>query len=173
MLCEKCKVNEATNHYKRIINGQKEEHFLCSQCASELGYDNFFDGAALNFESLLGKFLGTSSAVDNELVGVQRCEQCGSTYNDIIATGRVGCGHCYDKFYDRLIGSIENLHGKAFHNGKHAKKAYIKIKDEISEKEKLERALKNAVEKQNFELAAQLRDKIRALDNAQQNGEKE
>lgn len=168
MLCQHCKAKEATNHYKKIINGQKEEAYLCADCAHELGYDRMMEEIGLSmgmgFGSMLGNFLSATSSVNTALAGVERCRRCGSSFNDIVSWGMVGCGDCYDQFHDRLMPSIENLHGHAAHGGKVAKQATIRVKDELSEKEKLERAMQAAVERQDFELAAQLRDKIHALD---------
>ncbi len=37
MRCEHCNEREATTHIKKIINGNKTELHLCSECAAELG----------------------------------------------------------------------------------------------------------------------------------------
>lgn len=168
MLCQHCNEKEATNHYKRVINGHKEEAYLCAGCAHALGYDRMMEEMSLGFGmglgSMLGNFLSATSSVNKALAGVERCPQCGASFNDIVSWGMVGCGDCYNQFRDRLMPSIENLHGHAVHNGKAAKQATIKVKEELSEKEKLERAMNAAVERQDFELAAELRDKIHALE---------
>ena len=56
MLCQNCGKNEATTHLKRIINGEKAETHLCSQCASALGYGSIFSGFGLNLGDLLVDF---------------------------------------------------------------------------------------------------------------------
>lgn len=171
MLCQHCNVKEATTHYTKMINGQKEETYLCAGCAHDLGYDRLMEemtlGLGMGFGSMLGNFLSATSSVNTALAGVERCTGCGSSFNDIVSWGMVGCSECYNQFRDRLMPSIENLHGHAHHNGKVAKQATIKVKEDLSEKEKLERAMKAAIERQDFELAAQLRDKLRALDTPQ------
>ena len=35
MLCEICGENEATFHYSEVVNGNKTEHHLCSECAAK------------------------------------------------------------------------------------------------------------------------------------------
>lgn len=164
MLCQHCKEREANNHYKSIINGKKEEGYFCDECAKQLGLEHLINPISLTFGSILGNFLGASSSVPTSLAGVQRCPQCGSSYNEIVSSGQVGCANCYDMFREFLIPSIENIHGKAVHNGKVAKDATINVKVELSESEKLKKALANAIEKQDFELAAILRDKIKTLE---------
>lgn len=163
MLCQHCNERESTTHYKKIVNGIREEAYFCTTCAHRLGYDHLAAELGLGFGTILGNFLGASSSVSTSMAGVERCPQCGSSYNDVVSLGMVGCEQCYQMFYDKLIPSIENLHGRAVHRGKVAQQAYIKVKEAFTEQEKLERGLKAAIEKQDFELAAQLRDKLKAL----------
>ena len=82
-----------------------------------------------------------------------RCSGCGSTFQDIAATGRAGCAKCYDTFYDQLLPSLQRLHGKTRHAGKLPASAGIEAK-----------SLSLAIEKQEFEKAAALRDEIKALE---------
>ena len=42
MLCQNCGKNPATTHIKTIVNGKLTEYDLCSECAREMGYNNFF-----------------------------------------------------------------------------------------------------------------------------------
>ena len=47
MLCEICGENEATFHYSEVVNGNKTEHHLCSECAAKTDisyYTNLLDG---------------------------------------------------------------------------------------------------------------------------------
>ena len=106
----------------------------------------------------------------------KHCPNCGITFSQITKSGRVGCAKCYDVFYDRLIPSIKRIHGNSFHTGKRLRKPQLKsgenhtINAEVSQKSELERLsseLQNAVKNQEFEKAAQLRDKINALKSEQ------
>lgn len=172
MLCQHCNQNEATTHIKKNINGKREEMHLCSDCARELGVmEEFRVPSVTDFfgESFLGNFLGTGVAAMNSLAGVERCSTCGSSFNDIVKGGHIGCSDCYDKFADRLEPSIRKIHGKTKHIGK-----FISY-DESNEPEKAERKkatdeleqlneqLQKAISEQRFEDAAVLRDKIKAL----------
>lgn len=68
---------------------------------------------------MLGSFFNeaTVGALSN---GIVRCEKCGSTFNDIVRSGRMGCGDCYSTFYDKLLPSFERIHGRTHHEGKKA-----------------------------------------------------
>ncbi len=174
MICEHCKEREATTHIKQNINGNKTEMFLCSECAEKLGMNEMFEPITLG--SFFGNFLSASTSAFNSLAGVDRCSYCGSSFNDIIDSGKVGCAHCYDRFYDRLAPSIEKLHGKTRHVGKSVTYTEDESKEKTKEEKKpinkideLKAELKQAIKEQRFEDAAVLRDKIRDLTSGENN----
>lgn len=149
---------------KRIVDGEMEEYYLCGHCARELGYENALDSLGLNLGSFLGNFLGASSSYPTGLAGVERCERCGSSFSDIVSSGRVGCAHCYEKFYEKLMPSIQNIHGKTKHAGKISHACGNKAQ-KARELASLKAKMKTAIQTQNFEQAAQLRDQIKALES--------
>lgn len=175
MLCQHCNQNEATAHIKKNINGQKEEMHLCSKCAKELGIMDEFKMPSMNDlfgDSFLGNFLGAGVAAMNSLAGVDRCETCGSSFNDIVKGGHIGCSDCYEKFADRLEPSIRKIHGKSKHIGKFVtydeqpqpiKKQKEKAVNKPNQIDVLNQQLENAVKEQRFEDAAIIRDKIKDL----------
>lgn len=173
MRCQHCNKKEATTYIKQNINGKVTEMHLCSECAHELHADEMFE--PFDMGSFFGNFLGAGAAALNSLAGVDRCSYCNSSFNDIVSNGKVGCAHCYDKFYDGLRPSLERIHGKAHHIGKNISYFDDNEKENssaasISEIEKLKEELKEAVKVQNFEQAAILRDKIKELEEGKQNG---
>lgn len=172
MLCQHCNQNEATTHIKKNINGKREEMHLCSDCARELGVmEEFRVPSVTDFfgESFLGNFLGAGVAAMNSLAGVERCSTCGSSFNDIVKGGHIGCSDCFDKFADRLEPSIRKIHGKTKHIGKFIsydesnEPEKAESKKETDELEQLNEQLQKAISEQRFEDAAVLRDKIKAL----------
>lgn len=175
MKCQKCQNREATTHIKRVINGEFEEYNLCSECASEMGYGNLFHGFtssfADDFNSLFGSFFENALPARTQAT---RCETCGSSYTDIQRTGMMGCADCYKLFEKDILPTIRKIHGNTTHCGKNsaafkaerAKKVVEKAPDEEpqSELEKLKEELNTAVENQEFEKAAELRDKIKTME---------
>lgn len=162
MKCTHCHEREANTHIKRNINGKKEEMHLCEECAKELGVLDEFSFEPFSMDSFFGNLLGAGAAAVNSLTGVDRCTYCGTSFNDIVKSGRVGCAHCYDRFENKLAPSIEKLHGSAKHIGKNV--SYTEeTEEEISEIDKLKADLKTAIQEQRFEDAAVLRDKIKEL----------
>lgn len=171
MLCQNCSKAQATTHIKRIINGETTEQHLCAACAKRLGLDGFFDDFSLSIPNIFAGFFGDTAPL---LSGRQseRCVSCDSSFEEIVRTGMVGCADCYKTFYDRLLPSIQRIHGRARHAGKQPAPAVLtgqeaaKQPQTPTKEEKiaaLEQQMQQAVESQNFEQAAVLRDNIKAL----------
>ncbi len=181
MLCQSCKNKQANTHIKTIVNGELTEMNLCSECAAKMGYGNVFD-SFFDIGSLMSGFMGEPSTT--ALAPERKCPNCGITFAQISKGGRVGCAKCYDVFYDRLLPSIKRIHGNTVHTGKKLRKPQLQSgietsaavhidheKEKPSELQTLEAKLKTAVSNQEFEQAAQLRDRIKELKS--QKGENE
>ena len=162
MLCQRCGKNPATTHIRTSINGVQQEAMLCSECAAKeewSGLSSLFTGGLLG--SLLKNDLSGTTAA-----GAVRCTRCGISFEEIARSGKVGCADCYKQFRDKLTPTVERLHGKADHVGKTPRRQ--PVQKQKSQLEQLKEQLANAVEAQEFELAAQLRDRIREMEgNAQ------
>ena len=100
MLCQNCGKNEATTHIKQVINGDTAERHLCSDCAEHLGYGDAFSGFGFDVAGLFGNFFGDAVHSLGAPRKVVRCPKCGSSFNDIVREGRVGCAECYKVFYN-------------------------------------------------------------------------
>ncbi|MBQ7217935.1 MAG: UvrB/UvrC motif-containing protein [Ruminococcus sp.] len=166
MLCQHCQKNEATTHVKTMINGDYAEYRLCAECAHELGYDNMFPDFTTDFGGLLGSFLSAALPARS---GATHCKLCGSTMNDIKKTGKVGCSECYETFFSELMPTIRSIHGNTDHIGKRPVIEYEKVDDDVKKEQgesldDLKAQLKQAIEDENFERAAELRDKIKEME---------
>lgn len=182
MLCDNCGKREANVKYSESINGIKKEMNLCEECAKSLGITNQFSfNMPLDFPNFFGSFLEDFS--DQEFMPLfeetknARCDNCGTTFNDIVNTGRLGCANCYEVFGDKLDAILKRLQGSSRHVGR-LEESYNKNinKDEINEKvedkkddrnankiEKLQEELKIAIKDERYEDAAKIRDEIKKL----------
>ncbi|MGN1080696.1 MAG: UvrB/UvrC motif-containing protein [Acutalibacteraceae bacterium] len=165
MKCQNCN-NEATTHIKQNINGKITELHLCGECAAKMGYDTVsgFEnlGAFMNpFELISSVFAPGKAGLGTGKV--KRCSGCGISFDEIAKTGRAGCPKCYEEFYSELMPSIRKIHGNAKHMGRLPKEAGSEAKAERTVAE-LKEKLAKAVEEQNFEEAARLRDEIKGLE---------
>lgn len=169
MKCQKCNINEATTHFTKIVNGKKTEYFLCSNCAEQnQEIENLKWGVDNDFSNFLSGFFGNSLSPHQEFLSSaeQICKTCRMTFDEFLKTGRLGCTDCYDTFSSRLLKPLKQIHGASTHTGKIPERMESELK--ITRKiEKLETELSQAVAEQNFEKAAELRDKIKDMrDNA-------
>lgn len=173
MLCDKCKKNEAKIYYTEIINGEKKEQHLCEECATE--YTSFQMGTPfMNQELTLGSLLSTilgnyynNNPHEQEQTEKEpHCDGCGMSYSEFMKEGRFGCEKCYDSFQKILEKSIKSIQGSDTHTGKKPKGFETKTEKlvkELPEIDKLSIRLQDAIEKEEFEEAAKLRDRIKLL----------
>jgi len=159
MLCQNCNRNDATTHLKRIINGEAAEIHLCPSCARSLGVSDGFPVFLPAFGMLGNLFSGSSRRAASSAI---RCETCGFTFDDIVRTGKPGCPGCYRTFGDKLAPTIRKIHGRATYTGKVPGGAGEETRRQ-HRLDVLRDELNKAIDEQNFELAAQLRDEIRSI----------
>lgn len=166
MLCEKCGKNEATVMYKESINGKKSSYALCSECASQMGvFENakkFASDPFENMNSLFGTLFGLSPYKNHSTVEEKKCGLCGATFRELAADGMVGCPNCYREFSDELSTTIAKIHGSSHHTGS-APSEFAANREKKREIANTEKALKEAIAAEEYEKAAQLRDKLREL----------
>ncbi len=155
MLCQHCNKNEANMHMKRIINGRAAEVHLCSDCARSLGYGEAFSGFGLGFADFLGDFL----LKGEHSLNAAHCPLCNKSFEEIAKDGKMGCAECYTAFYDKLLPSLQRVHGKGTHRGK----TPSDFKKNSNKLEALKEQLEIAVRDQNFEAAVKIRDEINAI----------
>ncbi|MFL5507459.1 MAG: UvrB/UvrC motif-containing protein [Gemmatimonadales bacterium] len=168
MTCDECREREAVVHLTQIVNEQVNTIHLCEKCAAERGVES----PALLTKTPLGTFLAAmgkpgSGEPGTALVGT--CPACGFTLADFREAGRLGCAECYVAFGGQLRDLIRRLHGSTLHVGERyggmrgGSAAAVPAPDAGNDTELRER-LRKAVDDENFELAAELRDRLRTLE---------
>ncbi len=172
MLCEKCKKRTATVFYNENINGKARSYSLCGECAAKLRekgdlqditsmIGSFADPFSGFHEDLFGGFFGMP--VIKSLSSEKKCPICASTYSDIAACGRVGCPTCYEAFRDELSRTIASVHGTTTHTGSVPSRHRAK-QLRAEQLRSLKKELHEAVEKEDYENAARLRDEVRRME---------
>jgi protein arginine kinase activator len=161
MLCCVCKEKTATVHLTQITGDKMQKVDLCEECAKSKGV-NDQTGFSLA-DLLLG--LGASQELEQAVGGADaKCSQCGFTHADFKKTGRLGCAECYQTFSEGLEGLLKSMHKGTRHVGKVPEK--LRTKRDITEQlNALQKKLAKAIETENFEQAAQMRDEIKALNS--------
>lgn len=159
MLCSICKEKPATVHLTQIVGEKMQKLDLCDDCAKAKGV-NDPAGFALA-DLMLG--LGAAQEIEQASGGTEvRCPRCGFTQADFKKSGRLGCPECYKTFSEGLSGLLKTMHKGTRHVGKSPEK--IRASTQNADRLKaLQKKLEKAVESENFEEAAQLRDEIRQV----------
>jgi protein arginine kinase activator len=160
VLCQRCKKQPATIHLTEILQNEKRERHLCEDCAKEEGVAI---KAQINLQDVLSGMVEAHQSASSE--ANLTCPDCGITYAEFRNGGRLGCPHDYDVFAEPLREVLEKVHGATEHLGKLPHRAGS---DMTSQRElmQLRRQLQEAVETEQYEEAARLRDLIRHKESA-------
>jgi len=163
MLCQRCGEKEATVHLTKIINGEKTEVYLCEDCAKETGHLDFSNNP-FSIQNLLADILNPNlDSIPSNQKEV-KCDNCGMSYKEFTEKGLFGCSECYDQFSDKIDRLAKRIHGSDKHIGKVPKRRGGKLRTE-KKIENLREEMQKAVDKENFEKAAKLRDEIHDLED--------
>lgn len=156
MICSKCKSNNASFFYTQNINGKETSVALCHDCAAGAGI-----GTSM-VSPLFNSFFTKVKKAETPNTPTKRCSLCALSFNDILSMGKVGCPECYNTFKEELGDTIRSIHGTAKHVGLTPTGTEI-VKKELTEEEILRGKLAEAIKVENYEEAAAIRDKIKAL----------
>ena len=165
MLCENCHQKEATVHLTQIVDGKVEKYHLCEGCAEEKGIDVHgqpmdLGGVLANLKEQLAHLKENAEEPGPARPAV--CPSCGMTRTEILKKGRLGCDRCYEFFAAEMLPVVVSLQHGDQHLGKVPRHASARMKNSV-EQARLRRELDKAVAGENYELAARLRDQIKAL----------
>ena len=165
MQCQICNNNNATIHLTEISDGVRSEMHICEHCAAE---QDIAVKSHIPINELLSGLLAVQPS-DEEIAGTAAeqqtaCPNCGFTLAQFRKEGVLGCPYDYEFFEKSLLPLIEKAHdGKTTHSGKLPSKTPKNTKDEI-QLLNLRQRLEEAVGSEDYELAAELRDKIKQME---------
>lgn len=168
MMCQRCGIRPATVHKVRIENGVKTELHLCEPCARETGELQMTEmpfGAT--FEELMKSFfdlpfMEKGPGQEAPVRTATRCPNCGLVWSDFKRLGQLGCSQCYDTFERELRPVLKRLHGATEHTGKRPREHGESVRRR--ELARLREELQEAIASEQYERAAQIRDRIRELE---------
>lgn len=169
MMCDICGKKKATVHLTEIVDEQMSEMHLCEECArqksvqmeQQFGLADLLAGLA-DF----GKPISEAEKIDLQ------CTHCGMTYEEFRKFGRLGCGECYEAFKSYLGTLLKKIHGSNQHLGKTPIRMPQAEKRRIETIQELRVQLTQAIQMEDFEKAAQLRDKIREAEKMEKKEKK-
>jgi len=162
MKCECCNEAEATIHLTQVIDGDVKKLNLCQACALKNGID--LNSPISITDVLLG--LGSQSGKDSGKTLMSEldlsCGRCQMTRAEFKKNARLGCPECYKAFMGELSALMQAMHHSRQHVGKIPARQgnEARITAQIAS---LQKDIETAVAREEYEIAANLRDKIRAL----------
>jgi len=194
MLCDNCKKNPSTVHLKGFTNGMKAELHLCQECSagmtdmvnmempinlenilgslgsadSPISLENIFKGIMESVQSIGNIPQNPGTQLNPQFKQILRkipgpCTVCGLSYEQFKTTGKLGCEGCYHAFPKEIVALFKNVQNSSRHEGKYPKRSGAQIKQR-REVDKLRATLQQAVDEENYEEAARIRDQIRSLE---------
>ncbi len=169
MVCESCKQQQATVHLTEIVNDQMTERHLGETCANQKGAQVESQFGLADLLTGLGD-LGKTEEIGEE-VSTKVCPGCGMTYEDFRKAGRLGCAECYATFKRSLTSLLKRIHGSTHHLGKTPARL-VKPPKGKSELADLKKRLERAIDMEEFEEAAALRDQVREIEHQEQRAKK-
>ena len=193
MLCQICRSNPATIHIQEIVNGEENTLHICTECAKkrDLSEENSVNShfhemlerltkAIANSADLkLAELFDTKKPQAEEEVQDLACTVCGTTFQSYRKTGKLGCAACYEVFAPVLVREFALKQHGSVHCGKTPPETVEQWQDPtVSERiglrkelERLRRGLDESIRREEFELAAELRDRIASIEAEIKSGE--
>jgi protein arginine kinase activator len=164
MKCESCGEGEAVIHLTQIENNEMTTAHLCEACAAAKGLETGDEPSGFPLADFLAQMGGDPPDATAHGEEIGPCAFCGLTFSGFRESGRLGCPHCYATFELQLRGLLRRIHGSTQHVGK----VYLPPDPSASDRERrlegLRRRLQRAVDSEDFERAAELRDEIRTME---------
>jgi len=188
VLCESCGQREATIHEVLIKGGTKLEKHLCEVCAQTPADE---PASNLPINELISKYMvspgvtATDKTDEREPQSTTVCPSCAMSLREFRQSGLLGCPVCYTVFEEQLGPLIERAHeGGACHVGKTPRRALDSgrekgdverllgdSKERADRLGALRKQLTDAVESEQYERAAQLRDEMRRVASVEGGGD--
>lgn len=175
--CDHCTKDKTYHDIKILPDGTVVEQHACEDCAVEQGM--------AGSQAVVSSVISTSVTVSGA-IRPRACPSCGTTFAEFKRIGRLGCPACYDAFEKQLGGILERSHeGATHHVGKIPRRllreqnseagpdrarmeALLGTAQERADRLRgLQERMREAIDSEQYELAARIRDEIRRAGGAQ------
>jgi len=185
MLCQKCQQNPATVFFSQTVGNQTTQSHLCEACAKEEtqaygGMNPFNFNPFAAFSDFLNNFMAWDEGAIAEVNSgrtkpatvdpQQQCPYCGYQLSFFRQNGRLGCTKCYEAFKTTLGPLVSSIHGNVKHvpevEPPTSKPPVEERRSQKPEIKALREKITQAIQGENYEEAARLRDEVKKLENA-------
>lgn len=167
MLCERCHAHPATVHMVQVVNGHRKEEHLCSECAEKehvFQKEQSFFGNGF-FDSPLDHFFGGSMLghLLEDPFGTRTLEDQGGQFIEVSPEKLPENEDSYNRFKESIRPSFQKGKSEIPVNEPKAKEK-ADAPAESDELQALRKELKSCVDREDFERACEVRDKIKAIE---------
>ena len=160
MNCDLCGKDNPEINIQQVLGKKKKDIHLCKKCAVERGIIKNDETLEFSLSKLVNFYLEKENTPDNSI-----CESCGTSLKDVKKSKKIGCEDCAIQFRRYIINSlgiVQNNQRNSIYKGKMPKRMHI-VKDVFIDMELLKKELAEAVKHEDYEKAANLRDKIKQI----------
>ena len=146
MKCQKCGRNEVNFHYTTNVNGHVTQTHMCSECANESGY---------NIEQMFGDMFTGMFPMQKRMASLMPMA---------IPVLQIDAGFPFTA-QPRIKTQNPGSEAKQCTCGCGTVAQNIEVDEKLKQRRELNAQMRIAAENEDFEKAAELRDKIKELDN--------
>lgn len=159
MICDICKLNEAAVSVEQVADGVTKNIYLCRSCSQRLGFGMFSE----NIDISITKLFNRHDFDNNEIKASAQCPNCGKSLQDIEFKHKIGCENCFLFFKYEIMGILGQKKENLQYSGSipDLPPVFFTEKQNASD---LRKKLIRAVEIEDYETAAALRDELKALE---------
>jgi protein arginine kinase activator len=161
MLCDVCKEREGVVQVTKMESNSVTLENLCEKCAAARGIETTVTMPKHPLSDFLS---GVQQQVGSSQADAVRCAFCSTALREFRNSGRLGCAHCYGTFEQSLRELLRKIHGNSRHSGRRYEPPAPALLERSSTLGELRERLRRAVETEQFELAASIRDQIKGLE---------
>jgi protein arginine kinase activator len=169
-LCQSCGIRPAAVEFIQVTGNERREIALCRECAATHGVGMQLDAFQRLAQLLMHQMRPVSQVSEEwQTAMTTTCSKCGLVFEQFVQTGLLGCPQCYTDFHDILMPVLRRLHGVVKQSPtepgtpRPASEPQPMEETETSLRERLETELQRALDEENFERAALIRDQLRNL----------
>ena len=153
--CDGCGEPGAHIRVRQSSGTHQRELWLCDECCRKLGVDQAIPAFGPTVSELLSGLVTRASE--------RACPRCGTEFKEIRRSGRVGCAECYQVFRGSIARLLSQVGAEEAHVGRYPDRL-ISYKRLLIDRTELRQRLDEAVQREDYEEAALIRDRMLALD---------
>ena len=167
-LCEQCGQRPAVVEFIQVIGDVRKRTRLCRECAVEQSLEGSIDALRAFAQQIFGELFAQAKKQETHFAIPEKpCPSCGTTFQQFLETSLLGCPECYQEFHDALKPVLRRIHGSTRLRTSYKKSSVSPTLDAEMlklQREKLKLELQKALVEENYELAAQIRDKLKQVE---------